>query len=307
MVNTSFFTIPKPFIGHIGRIQRNAIRSWIASDIDCEVLVYGDEIGSAEVAESLGVRHIPVVTVNEFGTPLLGGVFESAGKESAANLLCYLNADIVLLPDFFEAVARMKSSRFLGIGQRWDLDIDVSIDFSDPSWAAWLWQLVQSKGRIHPPGGSDFFLYPRGLFPGLPPFAVGRPGWDNWLIYHARSRGLPVVDMTPVATVIHQNHDYAHVRASASGGLDYDGEEAEQNRALMDGPERVFVLHDATRVLTPRGLVPAVFRPYLERRWATLPVLHPRSAPLAKLAIRVRKAIARVLSALSIDGRNGQE
>ena len=28
----TIFTIPKPFIGHIGVIQRNAIMSWLASD-----------------------------------------------------------------------------------------------------------------------------------------------------------------------------------------------------------------------------------------------------------------------------------
>lgn len=303
---TSLFTIPKPFVGHIGKIQRNAISSWVTSNPQGEVIIFGDETGSAEVAQSLGIRHIPLVEVNKFGTPLLSDVFVAAARESAGDLLCYVNTDILLLPNFFEASARMKSSRFLGIGQRWDLNIDRSIDFSDRSWAAWLSQLAHTRGRIHPPGGSDFFLYPRGLFDGLPPFAVGRPGWDNWLIYHARSGGVPVVDMTRVVTVVHQNHDYAHIQASASGGLDYEGEEAEQNRALLGGLEKTFVLHDATRVLTPRGLVPAVFRPYLERRWATLPVLHPRTTPIVRLMIRTRRAFAGLISVLRM-GRAGDE
>lgn len=257
-------------------------------------------MGAAEVAQSLGLRHLPSVALNEFGTPLLNDVFASASKESAGELVCYVNSDIILLPDFFKALMRIKQRRFLGIGQRWDLDIDRDVDFSDPRWAADLRELARSRGELHPPGGSDFFLFPRSLFATLPPFAVGRPGWDNWLIYHARCRRVPVVDMTAVVTPIHQNHDYSHIAASVSGGRDYDGEEAERNRALVGGWEKAFVLHDATHLLTHHGLVPALSRNHFRRRWATLPVLHPAASPLAKLAIRMRMLLSDLLSVLTL-------
>ena len=31
----------------------------------------------------------------------------------------------------------------------------------------------------------------------MPDFAIGRAGWDNWMIYHARQQGWPVIDGTP--------------------------------------------------------------------------------------------------------------
>ena len=46
----TLFTAPKPFRGHIGLIQANAIRSWMALAPDIEVLLVGDEPGLAEAA-----------------------------------------------------------------------------------------------------------------------------------------------------------------------------------------------------------------------------------------------------------------
>jgi hypothetical protein len=51
----SFFTTPKSFSGHIGVIQRNALQSWKRLDPDDEVILLGDETGSAEAARDLGL------------------------------------------------------------------------------------------------------------------------------------------------------------------------------------------------------------------------------------------------------------
>ncbi len=48
----TIFSIPKPFEGHIGIIQRNAIQSWIALS-GCEVILCADEYGTAEITYEL--------------------------------------------------------------------------------------------------------------------------------------------------------------------------------------------------------------------------------------------------------------
>ncbi len=74
----TIFTVPKPFRGHIGTIQRNAIRSWTRLRPECEVLLCGDDEGTAETAAELGVRHIAGIATNEMGSPLLSSVFAKA-------------------------------------------------------------------------------------------------------------------------------------------------------------------------------------------------------------------------------------
>ena len=76
----TIFGIPKPFEGHFGVIQRNAIQSWTRLSPRCQVLLFGDESGTAEVAAEVGAQHIPKVERNEFGTPLLNSVFGQAEK-----------------------------------------------------------------------------------------------------------------------------------------------------------------------------------------------------------------------------------
>ena len=62
------FTLPKPFVGHIGMIQRNAIQSWTRLHPDIDILMFGSEQGTAEVAAEFGIRHFPDVEVNEYGS-----------------------------------------------------------------------------------------------------------------------------------------------------------------------------------------------------------------------------------------------
>ncbi|MCK4268366.1 MAG: hypothetical protein KAX16_06005, partial [Actinomycetia bacterium] len=86
----------------------------------------------------------------------------------------------------------------------------------------------------------------------LPPFAVGRPAWDNWVIYHARSLGVPVIDATKIVTPVHQNHDYGHVPSGT--GSAWEGPEADRNRSLLVNQKHIFTLNDANWLLTPQGL-----------------------------------------------------
>jgi hypothetical protein len=60
----TFFSTPKPFIGHCNLIQRNALKSWTLLHSDAEVILFGDEEGAAEACRDLGIRHEPNVLRN---------------------------------------------------------------------------------------------------------------------------------------------------------------------------------------------------------------------------------------------------
>ena len=131
----TLFTLPKPFVGHIGMIQRNAIQSWTRLHPDIDILMFGNEQGTAEIAAEFGLRHFPDVDVNEYGTPLMTGYFQQAEEAARHSRMCYVNADIVLFPDLLEAVAKVDLPKFVMGGQRTDYDIEKPIDFSRPDWA----------------------------------------------------------------------------------------------------------------------------------------------------------------------------
>jgi len=252
----TLFSAPKPFDRpHIALIQRNAIRSWLALGPEVEVLLLGDEPGLAEAAREFGVRHLPEVERNAHGTPLIPSMFALAQEASQAPYLCYLNADIVLLPHFLPALKAMAAQVegcFLAVGQRWNLEVTEPLAFGPEAEVA-LWARVRNEGRMHPRNGIDFFAFPRGCLNAIPPLVVGRAGWDNWIVYHARTQGWPVVDLTPSVLVIHQNHDYAHL-AVPQGRHPYKQEEAQRNVELAGGLHHMYTIWEASHVLA-RGRV----------------------------------------------------
>ena len=82
----ALFSTPKNFRGHFATIQRNAITSWTHLDPRPEILLFGNEEGTAEIAAGLGIRHFPNVARNEFGTPLLNDLFGQAAQHASAPL-----------------------------------------------------------------------------------------------------------------------------------------------------------------------------------------------------------------------------
>jgi hypothetical protein len=206
------------------------------------VILVGDEEGMKEAAGELGVKHIPDVACNEWGTPLVSSIFSLARDSSNTPTLAYVNADILLTPDFIEITRRVASQveNYLIVGQRWDLDVTRPLEF-DGSWALDLKERTKIQGELHPPAGSDYFIFPRSLFQDMPDFAVGRAGWDNWMIYQALNKGWLVIDATPSLMIIHQNHDYSHL----PGGLPhYDLEETKINAALGGGYANMYMTLD---------------------------------------------------------------
>jgi hypothetical protein len=245
----TFFTIPKPFAGHIGVIQRNAIASWARLG---DVILFGNDDGVADAAAATGARHVPVIARNEFGTPLLSDAFAQAERFSPAQVFCFVNADIVLFDDLPRALDGLRAP-FLVVGESWHVRVTEELAFDD-SWEARLRGLAQRRRGAD---AIDYFAFSRGLYDELPPFAIGRTAFDNWLIWKARDHGATVVDATPSVCSVHQEHDYAH---AGSLGEIRTSPEAARNRELAGGKARLYSRFDATHRLTRRGLVPNPLR-----------------------------------------------
>ena len=213
------FSTAKPFHGHSGIIQRNALKSWTLLHPEVEVILFGDEDGTAETCRDLGIRHEPEVRRNENGTKYLNYIFDRAHEISRHNLLCYANCDILLTSDFraaLELVART-CSEFLMIGRRWDTNITKPWDFERPDWDHQLRLLALLSGKRNGPSWVDYFCFSRGLYyQKMLPFLIGRHGWDPWLIWFARKSKVRLIDASRTVVAVHQNHDYAYLKQGAA-------------------------------------------------------------------------------------------
>lgn len=283
----TLFTTAKPFKGHDGIIQRNALQSWKLLHSDVEVILFGDDEGAAEVCAEYGLRHEPHVERHESGAKRLNYIFKRAQEISRHDCLCYSNCDIVLMSDFWRAFEKVRSweKHFLLVAQRWDIDITEPIQFSDPTWAEKLKQLTLSKGFQQGEFWIDLFLFPRGLYLDMPPLIVGHCYWDNWMIWKALQQRVSVLDATAFVMPIHQNHGY-NPKFARTKGVGSDPLSL-VNLELAGGRPRIRHIKSSTHVLACNGQIrlnlgrftykfthPAgrILRPLRYRVW--LPVWH---------------------------------
>jgi GT2 family glycosyltransferase/predicted amidohydrolase len=206
----SVVAVPKPFVGHTATIQANALGSWARLPIAEEIIVFGNGEGVRDAAESARAIYCPDVECDSTGTPLVDDIFRRAAALARTDWLCYVNADIILMPEFSDAVSRAISTvgRGLIISRRWNLEIHQRLSFSE-GWHEELHRKAASSAELFTAYGIDVFVFPKDLFSAFPPFALGRSAWDNWIVAEARRRKCAVVDVTAPYTVIHQNHEYS--------------------------------------------------------------------------------------------------
>src|SRR5208282_5997175 len=185
----TLFSTPKPFQSHIEIIQRNALLSWRRIHPDVEILLFGDDAGAADVCREFGIRHVPQVRKNRHGTKYLASIYDQAQQLARHELLCHVNCDILLLDNFLPALRRVSAqwTRFLMAGRRWDVDICEPLNFEAGDWQTKVRELASRTNRQRPPQWIDYFAFRKGLYTEqIPEFVIGRPGWDNWLLWYAR-------------------------------------------------------------------------------------------------------------------------
>lgn len=208
----TIFTTPKPFNdpqGRRERVFRNTVGSWQALRPKPEVIIFD---GEQVIVEELGAKWIMATPGNKRGLPYIDAMFALAQAMAINDILMFANDDMVFLSDLTRAVycAAAKFRSFLLVGQRWDVDVPYQIDFSSRDWEYKLKSDVAQYGRLHSVQGKDFFTFRRPLGLDIPPFLIGRPQWDNWMISYALKADIPVIDVSLAVTAIHQNHDYLH-------------------------------------------------------------------------------------------------
>ncbi|HEY5159251.1 MAG TPA: hypothetical protein VII93_14915 [Anaerolineales bacterium] len=243
----TIFTAPKPFTNpHIDIIQRNALATWTRLK-DVEVILIGDEPGIPEAAKEFGVMNVAQVERDEKGIPLVSAVMEIGHAHSESPLLCYANADMLLMTDLVEAAQQVSKqvNDFLLVSQRWDLDLSGPIDLSG-DWEARLRREVEQRGKFFSPWGIDYFIFPRHLYTSVPNFTIGRVAWDNWMVYHAMTTWGLAVDATRSVTVVHQMHDYSHLPGNKPS---HGSEAGKSNLAKAGGRRCIYNILDTNREL----------------------------------------------------------
>ena len=269
----TIFSNPRPFKGIFNVIQRNSIKSWMALEPRCQIILFEDEEGTTKkVADEYGLECILDAKRNEFGSLLLDDVFNQILRRAKNEILALVATDDILKSDFIEAIKKvkeeLKENPFYVIGRRCDVDVDTEkeINFQDEKWEKNINKIIKEKGKLHGWSATDYRVFSKNFNFNSPSLIVGRPGDDSWLVYQARSKRIPVIDVTPLVSVVHQNHGKPHKKKN------FFTIETKKNIKVAGGYANMMTIRDADWILTAEGLK----RPPFPRRiFSMLSLFYP--------------------------------
>ncbi len=256
----TIFTTLKPCnVAFSDNVQRNAIQSWMALDLPCQILLLGSDEGTAEIAAEYGLHHeLNIARIGD-SPPLVNDLFARGQELARFSLVMHINADIILLSGFASTFKKIIEERknndknFLIVGQRHDLNLSKPLDFQNPHWEHLLRADVMQRGRMLHPWGVDYFIFRKGNWPReMPAFIIGMDHWDSWLMEHALAEGLDVIDATAGILAIQQDHedrkdrDYRFRR--------HEGPMAQYQSSLLPKYFKKFHIKNANLIYTPSGL-----------------------------------------------------
>ena len=183
----------------------------MALDLPCEIILLGDDEGTAEIAAEYGIRHQPDTPYHENRLPLAGPLYARAQEMATFDLMMYINSDIILISDFVSTLHKIveyyknRTRPFLAVGRRTDLKLTERLDFNDPGWEISLRAEAKQHGCLVKAHSIDYFIFKKGSWPGkIPAFTLGGEYLDNYLIGAAFARGMDVIDATVGITAIQQ-------------------------------------------------------------------------------------------------------
>jgi len=168
--------------------------------------------GPQQFMMELGIDYVKRFPHTDQGLPYLDSYISITEKHAKHDVVMLTSDHLIVLADFERALQKVMA-RFPGpfamMGQRWDVDVNGAIDFKDPKWQH---KLTHKLGHYRGHAAKDWFVFRLPLHMKMLKFAIGRRGWDTWFAHKLLTSGMPVVDVTCVATTIHPIHDYKHVK-----------------------------------------------------------------------------------------------
>lgn len=287
----TLISTPKPFVeSHIIQQQIQALESWLLIRPRPQIIYIGEEEGTEKVCRQYGIELIPEVERSPSGVPLLNDLLRRGEQAARYDVIAYVNADILIAPTLPRAIeiVQKRWKRFLLISTPHlaDLnDLQIQEGFEH-----------EALKRIKTPPatfGTDLFAFTKGVYKAIPPLAVGRFYWDNWLMCDPGLHRIPVIDATDFALTFHPMEEtsthYAEYIKGRSPSNKFDEfmqrikEDIHRNFSYMDnahllGRSSVPYYMDKEGKILSRGLG-AFYRFWLQLQWQSWIY---RTAPLRR-------------------------
>jgi hypothetical protein len=208
-----FVTIPRSFKYPYLNSQLNTINAIKRYNPDSKIVLYSDDPGVYDFANNNNCIAPSIVKKNGH-LPLVNCALIFANDLFPESYVCFINSDILVLTNLNNILETMsiKFKKYMCICYRTEVIVNKVMNDND------FVQILNNTDNLNngKHTAMDFFLLSPGLVNDIemPNFSVGRPGWDSWLSCRIRRLSIPLIDISNVVTIAHQDHPQVHDKDS---------------------------------------------------------------------------------------------
>lgn len=208
-LNFTFISVPKPIRSYQEYVRNKiAISSWLVSSPFVNVILfinqsdYGEQFNlPQEISKIFGnhrVLYSPTILTNEENVPYINDWFSRGVNISTTDFVLFINSDIIIGPHWIERaeqVITLLGFKNISIfAPRIEFDLPENFSFTNLNLGSKSFleeiskYVLNSNYSFYTPNGIDLFLFNKKKVKfnihSIPPFLMGWPRWDNWIIYH---------------------------------------------------------------------------------------------------------------------------
>jgi hypothetical protein len=207
----TIFTAAKPFRGRTATIQRNALRSWMQLHEDVQIILFGDAVGTQEVAWELGLHYEASPRLTSSGAVRLDYMLATARRLARYNVLCFVACDILLQRDLCEALNRVEAlhHEFVMVGRAGTVRTEVADACSSADAMnraaknVHVASLESASKSSH--ARLDYVIFSRNCFVGnVAELPANSPLATKWLMRRAMANEVHVVDASRMVGALKQ-------------------------------------------------------------------------------------------------------
>ena len=188
-------------------VNNNTLFNW--KNLPNVNLVIFSNCSTVQYYAKLANWHVLPVLVEAANAPVLPNMFQSVMREFDSDFYGYANADLLFTDDLVTTLetilCEMDFTRsLLVVGKRTNIPASYITQEGALSWE-FLKISAENYGTLFQPDAEDYFITEKN-FPwgGFLPLAVGRRGYDNWIVTFSRQNNIPVIDVSGSVLCLHQ-------------------------------------------------------------------------------------------------------
>ena len=207
-------------------VHNLTIKNWLSLRPHVIPVVFTNATRIADECRRRGLDVFPVRVAAANGIPVLKFMFEDVMSTYNTTFYGYSNSDILYSNSLVETLTWISNASVdlkkpvMIVGKRTNV---IYVKENDTTSWTKLHAVATRRGKLFVGRAEDYFITSRPYpWKDIAEVVIGRPAYDNWLVYNARTYNHTVIDATKTLLAVHQTTRAGNIEGSFRKNSSYN-------------------------------------------------------------------------------------